>query len=306
MSVSIRLSFRLSAFPPARIPGGIPKLTRFGAVDKVGPIPVLYFVDAFSTIGTTTMATFEEEYKKIERGVRRLSRGTLLFKKIQLRGAENWVREGPNIIVGNHIGSYKDVSLLLLTVPRQIYFTANKMIFSRKEASELVLRHLRRHMGEFGEFIHVILNPLYAFLVRFVSSNIARVGTIPIDIDGSKRDAIRKCQEYLKQGRAIIALQGRGRVHPDDPNPYVKSFRRGVSYMAYNLYHELGLSVPVTPVSFFGTHILWGVPQPILVNVGRPLFIKDFWSASAGQTIEKFRYALETTVSGLLLDSLKW
>jgi hypothetical protein len=62
----------------------------------------------------------------------------------------------------------------------------------------------------------------------------------------------------------------------------------------------------VTPVSFFGTHILWGVPQPILVNVGRPLFIKDFWSASAGQTIEKFRYALETTVSGLLLDSLKW
>ncbi len=252
------------------------------------------------------MASFEEEYKKIEKTVRRLSRGTLLFKKIRVRGGENWVREGPNIIVGNHIGSYKDVSLLLLTVPRQIYFTANKMIFDRQEASDLVLKHLRRHMGKFGEFIHIILNPLYSFLVRYVSSNIANVGTIPVDIYGSKRDAMRRCQDYLKHGRAIIALQGRGRVHPDDPNPYVKSIRRGVPYMAFNLFKEREISVPVTPVSFFGTHILWGVPQPILVNVGRPLFIKDFWSADAGQTIERFRSALETAVSSLFLESLKW
>ncbi len=252
------------------------------------------------------MATFEEEYKKIEKNVRLLCRATLLFKKIRVNGAENWIRGGPNIIVGNHIGSYKDVSLLLLSVPRQIFFTANKMIFTRDEASSLVLKHLRRHMGKWGEFIHVLLNPVYSLLVRYVSSNIAKVGTIPVDIYGSKRDTIRKCEGYLKKGRAIITLQGLGRVYPEDPNPYVKSFRRGASVMACNLYRELKLSVPVTPVSFFGTHILWGVPHSILVNVGRPMFVKDYWTADVGQTIEKFRAALEAAVSGLFIESLRW
>jgi 1-acyl-sn-glycerol-3-phosphate acyltransferase len=104
----------------------------------------------------------------------------------------------------------------------------------------------------------------------------------------------------------VIALQGRGRVHPKDPNPYVKPFRRGVSIMAYNLFKKDGFSVPVTPMSIFGTHIMWGVPATIKVNVGWPLFIKDYWTGDEVSTVEKFRAALERTVSGLFLDSLSW
>jgi 1-acyl-sn-glycerol-3-phosphate acyltransferase len=252
------------------------------------------------------MATFEEEFQRIERFVDVVTRLFLLPKKIDLRGGENFVTEGPNIIIGNHIGSYKDVSILLRTVPRMIYFTANKMIFNRREASELVLRHLHRHMGKFGGFVHLILNPLYSYMVDFVSGHIAKIGTIPVDIYGSKRESILKCQDYLKKGRAIIALQGRGRVHPKDPNPYVKEFRRGVSIMAYNLYKESGLSVPVTPLSIFGTHIMWGVPATIKVNVGRPLFVKDYLTGDEVSTVEKFRAVLEQTVSGLLRESLSW
>ncbi len=66
------------------------------------------------------MATFEEEYKKLEKGILRLSRFGLFPKKIDLRGAENFVLDGPNIIVGNHIGSYKDVGLLFIITPRPI------------------------------------------------------------------------------------------------------------------------------------------------------------------------------------------
>jgi 1-acyl-sn-glycerol-3-phosphate acyltransferase len=252
------------------------------------------------------MGTYEEEFQYIKPFVDRTTRFFLLPKKVDLRGGENFVPEGPNIIVGNHIGSYKDVSVLLRQVPRMIYFTANQMIFSRDGASELVLRHLHRHMGKFGGFIHVLLNPVYSFLVYFISGHIARVGTIPVDIYGSKRASILKCQDYLKQGRAIIALQGRGRVFPKDPNPYVKEFRRGVSIMAYNLFKESGLAVPVTPLSIFGTHIMWGVPATIKVNVGRPLFIKDYWTGEEVSTVEAFRAALERTVTGLLRQSLSW
>jgi len=252
------------------------------------------------------MSTYEEEFQRIHRFVDGLTRLLLLPKKIELRGVENFVREGPNIIVGNHIGSYKDVAILLRTVPRMIYFTANKMIFSRQEASELVLRHLHRHMGKFGGFVHLVLNPFYSYMVDFVSGHIAKIGSIPVDMYGSKRESILKCQEYLKKGRAVIALQGRGRVHPKDPNPYVKSFRRGVSIMAYNLYKERGLSVPVTPLSIFGTHIMWGVPATIKVNVGRPLRVQNYWTGEEISTVEKFRAALEQTVSGLFRESLSW
>lgn len=252
------------------------------------------------------MATFEEEYQRIERFVKRVSRGMLFPKGIDLRGGENFVREGPSVIIGNHIGSYKDVAILLLTVPRMIYFTANKMVFDRREASELVLRHLHRHMGRFGGVVHLLLNPFYSYMVDFVSSHAAKIGTIPVDIYGSRRESIFRCQDYLRKGRAVIALQGRGRVHPNDPHPYVKSFRRGVSIMAYNLYKEEGMSVPVTPMSIFGTHIMWGVPGRIRVNVGPPLWIRDFWDGGEVETVARFRTALEARVAELLHESLSW
>ncbi|MBP1660792.1 MAG: hypothetical protein H6P95_1984 [Candidatus Aminicenantes bacterium] len=252
------------------------------------------------------MATYEEEFESIRKFLDRVTRLFLLPKKVDLRGAENFIREGPNIIIGNHIGSYQDVSILLRNVPRMIYFTANKMIFTRKGASELVLRHLHRHMGTFGGFIHVLLGPFYNFMVDYVSNHIARIGTIPVDIYGSKRESILKCQDYLRKGRAVIALQGRGRVLPKDPNPYVQAFRRGVSIMAYNLYKESGLSVPVTPLSIFGTHIMWGVPATIKVNVGPPLFIREYWTGEEVSTVEAFRASLQRTVTGLFRESLSW
>ena len=252
------------------------------------------------------MPTFEEEFRHIEKFLDRVTWFFLLPKKIDLRGGENFVREGSNIIIGNHIGSYKDVSVMLRNVPRMIYFTANKAIFDKQEASDLVWRHLHRHMGRFGGVIHFILHPVYAFMVDYVSSHVARIGSIPVDLQGSRRESVLRCQDYLKKGRAIIALQGRGRVQPKDPNPYVAGFRRGVSIMAYNLFKETGLSVPVTPLSIFGTHIMWGVPATIKVNVGPPLFVKDYWTGEEISTVEAFRAALQGTVSGLLRESLSW
>ncbi len=252
------------------------------------------------------MENFEKEYKKIERMVLRLSRLFILPKKIELRGAENFVTAGPNIIIGNHIGNYKDIAVLLLTKPQMIYFTANKMIFNKEEGSELVLRHLHRHMGKFGGVIHLLLNPVYSFMVRFVTSHAANVGSIPVDLYGRRNDAILKCQDYLRKGRAIIVLQGRGRVDDRDPNPYVKPFRRGAAIMAYNLYNEEKLAVPVTPLSIFGTHVMWGVPETIRVNVGPPMFIRDFWGGTEAEVVERFRAALERTVNRLLIQSLAW
>ncbi|MGB9893455.1 MAG: 1-acyl-sn-glycerol-3-phosphate acyltransferase, partial [Candidatus Saccharicenans sp.] len=153
--------------------------------------------------------TFEEELKSFEKVILRLSNLALFPKKILVKGAENFVRQGPNIIVGNHVGSYKDVAVLFKTVPRPIFFTANQMIFSKAEFSFLVRKHLYRSMKNIGLVVHFLLNPFFTLVVRYISNNIARVGYIPVDLYKGRAEAVRKCQEYLKQGRAIIALQGR-------------------------------------------------------------------------------------------------
>lgn len=252
------------------------------------------------------MDAFETKLESMRRSIRALSELALFPKKIEIRGAEKFIREGPNVIVGNHIGSYKDVGLLFKIAPRPIFFTANVLIFDRDDFSRLVRKHLVRHMKKFGVFLHLLINPLIAYIVQYVSSNIAGIGSIPVRLDGSRAEAIRKCEAYLRKGRAVIALQGRGRVRSREANPYVTTFRRGPAVMAYNLLKTDGLDVPITPVSFFGTHIMWSVPGTIRVNVGLPMYIRDHLKNGDSAVIESFRGALEAAVGSLFRESLRW
>jgi len=252
------------------------------------------------------MATFEEEIKRIEPVVRRLSNFFLLGKKIEVKGKENFVKSGPNIIIGNHMGSYKDIAVLFKIIPRPIFFTANKIIFSKDEFNLLVRKHLKRHLKRFGLCIDLIINPIKSLFVQFISTNIAKVGTIPVDLYAGKRLAIERFQEYLKKGRAVIALQGRGRINKKSPNPYITPFKRGPSIIAYNLYKNDGISVPVTPLAMFGTQVPFVIPGKIRINVGNPMYITDYLGGRGEEeAIDKFKNALESTVNALFLEFLK-
>jgi 1-acyl-sn-glycerol-3-phosphate acyltransferase len=251
------------------------------------------------------MPSFEEELKRFEPIIRRLCNFALLGKKIEVKGRENFMKEGPAIIVGNHIGSFKDVATLLKIVPRPIFFTANKMIFNKDEFSFLIRKHLQRHLKNFGLYLNLMLNPFKSLFVHYISLNLAKVGTIPVDLYRRKNEAIEQCQEYLRKGRAIITLQGRGRVFDKDPHPYVKSFKRGTSIIAYNLYKKDGINLPVTPLAIFGTQFPFLVPVKIKVSVGSPMYITDYLVDEVSETIEKFRNALEARVKSLFLESLK-
>lgn len=251
------------------------------------------------------MVSFESELKRLEKGIERLTKLALFPKKIEVRGRENFVLQGPNIIVGNHIGSQKDVGLLFKIVPRPIFFTANKMIFNKADLSFLIRKHLHRHLKDFGLIVHLLLNPFYSLVVAYISSNIAKIGSIPVDLDGGRAEAVKKCEDYLRKGRAVIALQGRGRVDSRDPNPYVKRFRHGASVMAYDLYQGERLLVPVTPLAVFGTHIPFPIPGTVKVNVGEPMYVKDHMKGSARETIEAFRDALERRVKSLFLETIR-
>ena len=248
------------------------------------------------------MATFEEELKKREPIIKGASSFALLGKKIEIMGKENFVKGGPNIIVGNHIGTFKDIATLLKIIPRPTFFTANRMIFNKDELNYLIRRHLKIHLKNFGLLLDLVFSPLKSLVVNYVSANAAKVGTIPVDLNQGKRMAIEKCQEYLKKGKAIITLQGLGRVIEKNPNPYVGYFKRGASVLSYNMYKEEGISVPVTPIAMFGTQVPFLVPAKIKVKIGEPMYITDYLAGEFAETVDKFREALEKRVKALILD----
>jgi hypothetical protein len=251
------------------------------------------------------MEDFERAFNRIEPRLQRWLSFLLFGKKIDVRGSQNFITQGPNIIIGNHCGSFKDVAVVLRIRPRMIYFTANQRIFTRESLDALVLKHLRRHLSDFGPMLNSMIRPLKTRLIDFVSGNVTSVGTIPVSLEGGKREAMQMCEDYLRKGRAIITLQGRGRVHPDAPHPYVSRFKRGPAILSYVLYKENGIIVPVTPLAMFGTHWPWVTPGTIKVNVGAPLNILPHLSADADESIESFRAALETRVKALFLELIK-
>lgn len=246
------------------------------------------------------MSSWEEEIERFEPVIRALSNLALLGKKLEVWGKENFIKSGPNLIVGNHVGAYKDIAVLFKIVPRPIFFTANRQIFSKQEFNELIGKHLQRHLKKIGLFVNLLLGPLKSLFVQYVSTNIARIGTIPVDLANKKKETRNLIENYLRQGRAVIALQGRGRVKPTDPNPYVAVFKPGVSAIAYNLYLNENLLVPITPLAIFGTQRPFLIPAVIKVSVGEPMFIADYLRENASETIESFRLALENRVKKLL------
>ena len=232
----------------------------------------------------------------------RFSRVMLAGKSIEVHGVDRLVREGPSLIVGNHCGAYKDVVTLFRVIPRPIFFNANKQLFSRAEFSYLVRKHLKRHMGRFGLAVNFLLNPYKSLFVDFVAANIAKVGTIPVDLKGGKQEAIRRCEDYVRMGRALVALNGRGRVDPIGRNPYIWPFGRGSALIAYHLRENEGLDVPVTPLAMFGTQLPWLIPGTIHVNFGAPLFVRDYLGGGLEASVERFKDALETRVHELFMQ----
>jgi 1-acyl-sn-glycerol-3-phosphate acyltransferase len=253
------------------------------------------------------MATYEQELQRLAPVIRRLSRLSLFGKKIDVRGAENFVREGPNILVGNHIGSFKDVALLFRAVPRPIFFTANQEIFSFDELNFLVRRHLRRSLGQLGLTLNSLLAPVRNRFVRFISTNIGKVGTIPVDISPNRKkgETLEKIENHVRQGRAVVALQGRGRLRKIFSNPFVEPFRSGVPHIVHNLLAHDRLAVPVTPLAFLGTHRPLFLPLRVRLSVGRPMFIRDHLVGSVEESVERFRSALESEVKSLFFKLLR-
>jgi 1-acyl-sn-glycerol-3-phosphate acyltransferase len=251
------------------------------------------------------MDAFEKDFLLLKPTLMKWVRLALFGKTLQVTGMDNLPMLGPVIIVGNHIGSYKDIGALLQIIPRHIHFTANQEIFTRESFHALIRHHLKRHLKEFGLLFDAAIRPIKVPFVNFMADNIGRVGTIPVDLTGGKTQAFQKCKDFLLEGRALVLLQGKGRIDPRDSHPYMSKFRSGPAVICAEIYRDRGLVIPVVPIVMYGTHMPWVVPGRIKVGVGKPLHITEHMSDDFGLTVSRFRDAMEKSVRVLLYRLVK-
>jgi hypothetical protein len=61
----------------------------------------------------------------------------------------------------------------------------------------------------------------------------------------------------------------------------------------------------VTPLAIFGTHFPFLIPTKVRVNVGEPMYIKDYLGNDFSETIERFRIAQQERVKSLLREIIR-
>jgi 1-acyl-sn-glycerol-3-phosphate acyltransferase len=248
---------------------------------------------------------YEQELKRFGPVIKILRDIILFGKKVVLKGEENFVKSGPSIIVGNHAGSFKDIAVLFKIVPRSVIFTANMKIFDKDELNRLVREYLKYNIKNLGVLLDFLLRPIKIPIVYYISRNISKIGTIPVDLSNKRRSAIGRCEENLKKGRAIVLLQGRGLVKENTSNPFISTFKGGPSIICYNLYKRDGIIVPVTPVAILGAQKPFLTPGKIRVNIGKPMKILDYIEGEFDQTVGRFKTALEAQVKSLLIEMIR-
>jgi 1-acyl-sn-glycerol-3-phosphate acyltransferase len=234
----------------------------------------------------------------------------LLFNKKEFKGLENKIPDGPNIIVTNHptavkemIGPVKDVAAIYSvydTPPnrRELSFLANYEVFSKKEFVGTINIHLH-------PFFRILLKPLIQLFVTYAIPRIRAIGAIPVYSSefGGRKDTRASIKECLLEGRAVVFFQANV-LHQSEIHPYLKKFRKGAAFIAYELYQKYKMNIPVTPISIYGTE---GVMRPfkkIKVNIGKSMSITSFLKAKS--PVRSFTFALEERVRDLLEESLNF
>ena len=232
----------------------------------------------------------------------------LFFNRTDVKGLENKIPDGPNIIVTNHpaevkemIGPVKDVAIIFSVYdanpnPRQLSFLASHEVFSRKDFEGTINIHLH-------PIFQILLKPLIQLFVTYAIPRIRAFGAIPVYPSelGRRDETLAKTTECLLEGRAVVFLQSNVK-QKSEIHPYLQKFRKGAAFVAFDMYRKYGMNIPVTPISIYGTEGFIRPFKKIRVNIGKCMFIKSFLKDES--PVRSFTDALEEKVKDLLVESV--
>jgi len=233
-------------------------------------------------------------------------------------GLKNRIKHGPNLIVANHPGMGRDIASVLTAYQRQLYFLAAHYLF---DPDILLNTHVKPALGP---VFSKILLPVAVRFSNYLPKVLKEHEMIPINkyYDGDMRkfahqlrQSINQVKDYLLQGRAVVIFQitynilksiGRKRIVDKEPSkfhPYIPRFNPTFGKIAYELYTDHNLLVPVTPIGIHGAEGL-NPFKKIVINIGKPLTIATcLQDHNRKDPVSRFTTELEHQVAGLISAS---
>ena len=237
---------------------------------------------------------------------------------ITYHGLENIIREGPNLIVANHPGIGRDIAGIVTAYERQLHFLAAHYLFDK----EIFLqKHIKPALGS---VLYKFLSPVAKRFSLYLAGKIKELDMIPINKEyngnlaifaSNKRAAFTRVKEFLLNGRAVVIFQitynilriiGQKKIVDKEPSKYhsyIPRFNRTFGKIAFELYQDNGLLIPITPIGIYGAEGLNPFKRMVL-NVGKPMDISTCLEANLKQDpVRLFTTRLERRVADLLIEA---
>jgi 1-acyl-sn-glycerol-3-phosphate acyltransferase len=205
----------------------------------------------------------------------------------ELVGEEN-LREGPGVIVANHLGAIGPVGLCC-SMPMRLYPWAKGATVDKVEGPETVRK-------EFVEPVMHLKPPLSGAIAKGLCKIsiplLLSIGCIPVPASHvAQETTFRQSINLLKQGKFLLIVPEDSESVPD-PKTGIGSFKRGFLHVGELFAQETGQRLPFYPVA---------VHQSGLVIIGKPIEYNILNNARA----ERFRmvYLLEEAIKTMYLEA---
>jgi len=233
-------------------------------------------------------------------------------------GLKNRIKDGPNLILANHPGMGRDIAGVITAYQRQLYFLAAHYLF---DPDILLNTHVKPALGP---VFSKILFPVAVRFSHYLPKILKEQEMIPINkhYDGDLqkfaqqlRQSINQVKNYLLQGRAVVIFQitynilksiARKQIvdkRPSEFHPYIPRFNPTFGKIAYELFTEHNLLVPVTPVGIHGAEGL-NPFKKMVINIGKPLTIAAcLQNQGSKDPVARFTTELERQVAELISAS---
>ncbi|MBL7136851.1 MAG: hypothetical protein ISS81_09745 [Candidatus Marinimicrobia bacterium] len=237
---------------------------------------------------------------------------------ITYHGLENIIREGPNLIVANHPGIGRDIAGIVTAYERQLHFLAAHYMFDEEV---FLQKHIKPALGS---VLYKFLSPVAKRFSWYLTGKMKELDMIPINKEfngnlaifaSNLRAAFTRVKEFLLNGRAVSIFQitynilrtiGQKKIVDKEPSKYhsyIPRFSPTFGKIAFELYKDHGLLIPITPIGIYGAEGLNPFKRMVL-NIGKPMDISTCLEANLKQDpVSLFTDRLECRIADLLIEA---
>ena len=215
-------------------------------------------------------------------------------QRVSVSGLMNIPEKGAGIIAANHT-NWKDIFAIAGIISRRLCFVGTAELIDITACQKMIEKYLHEHLP-----ISQILGIAKGFSHWAANTIVPRIcnsGTIPVKRHDRESNFFELAKESLRKDKMLLIFPEGNTSKPDK----IKRFRLGMAKLVYDLHHEEDNDVPVIPTALRGTERFYLPGRKLSIHIGRPSFIKDFYSPQEKLMLREFNENFRKKLQQMLL-----